>query len=77
MSATVCQGTVAGHGQHDPHRLGGRLGVLELAKRLDVRAGLSDPVPAGDAEIEQPLLDVGRDLLRPQEPHPLDPRDRR
>jgi hypothetical protein len=47
---------------------------VQLAERGDVRAGLGDPVPAGDAEVEQALLEVGRDLLRPQEADPLDAR---
>ena len=78
-SATDCQGALCGHREHDPDRVGGRLGVLQLAERHDVGAGLGDPVAAGDAEVEQAPLDVGRDLLRAQEAHPVDPRvvDRR
>ncbi len=64
----------SGDGEYDADGIGRCLGVLQLAKRGDIRAGLGDPVPARDAEVEEPLLDVGRYLLRPQEAHPLDPR---
>jgi hypothetical protein len=35
-------------------------------------AGLLDPVASGDADVEQALGDVHRDLLGPQDPHRLD-----
>ena len=60
-------GRVAGDGHHDAHRLGGGLRVLELAERHDVAGGLLDPVAAGDAEVEQALGHVLRDLLGPQD----------
>ncbi len=62
------------HREHHPDRIRSRLGVSKLAERGDVGTGLSDPVPPGNAEVEQPLRYVQRDLLRPQEPHPVDPR---
>jgi hypothetical protein len=67
-------GHAGGHGEHDPDRVRRDLGVLQLAQRRDVRAGLGDPVAAGDAEVEQAFRDVRRDLLGPQEPDSLDAR---
>ena len=43
------------------------LRVPQLAEADDLAAGLLDPVAAGDAEVEQPLGDVHRDLLRAQD----------
>ena len=41
---------------------------------IDVAGGLLDPVAAGDAQVEQALGHVHRDLLRPQDADRLDPR---
>src|SRR3990172_5176287 len=49
------------------------LRVLQLGKDLDVGAGLLDPVLARDAEVEQTVLDVRRDLLGAEDGHALDP----
>jgi hypothetical protein len=45
----------------------------------DISTSLLHPVAAGDAEIEQALRDIGRDLLGPQDVNLADPRvvDRR
>ena len=64
---------VLGDGQHDPDRVGGGLGVGQLAQRDDLAPPLLDPVAPGDAEVEQPVGDVDRDLLGPQNPHLADP----
>ena len=53
--------------------LRGGLRVLQLAEADDVAGGLLHPVPAGDAEVEQALGHVGRDLLRAQDAHLVDP----
>ena len=62
------------HGEHDPERPVGGLRVAELAEDHDVAGGLLHPVPAGDAEVEEPLGHVGGDLLRPQDPDLVDAR---
>ena len=58
---------IAADGEHDAGRAGGRLRVVQLGERHDVDAGLLDPVAAGDAEVEQAVGDVPRDLLRAQD----------
>ena len=63
-----------GHGEDDAHRIGRGLAVFELGDGRDVGGRLGHPVATGDAEVEQPLLDVLRDLLRAQEAHPVDTR---
>ena len=72
-SSTRVDRTVGRHGHDDVHRTGGRLRVVQLAERHDVAAGLLDPVAPGDAEVEQPVGDVPRDLLGPQDAHLVDP----
>ena len=64
---------VGTHGEDDPGRVGGVLGVGELAERDDLAPPLLDAVPPGDAEVEQPVGHVDRDLLGPQDPHLVDP----
>ena len=61
-------------GEHDPERAARRLRVAQLAEDHDVAGRLLDPVPAGDAEVEEALGDVGGDLLRAQDPHLVDAR---
>ena len=58
---------VARHREHDARRPSRRLRVVQLGERRDVGAGLLDPVARGDAEVEEPVGDVPRDLLRPQD----------
>ena len=60
------------HRHHDAHRLGGGLRVLQLAERLDLARGFLDPVAARDAEVEEPLGHIGRDLLGTENPHRCD-----
>ena len=50
-------------------RIGPRRGlrVVQLGERDDLDTGLLDPVPAGDAEVEEAVGDVARDLLRPED----------
>ena len=40
---------------------------MQLGERHDLDARLLDPVAAGDADVEQTVGDVARDLLRPQD----------
>jgi hypothetical protein len=54
-------------GQHHLDRVGGLLGVGQLGQADHLAAGLLDPVPAGDAKIEEALLDVAGDLLGAQQ----------
>ena len=49
------------------------LEYLQLAQRGDLGAGLLDPVPAGDAQVEQAVGHIRGYLLGPQDPHGLDP----
>jgi len=59
--------------QHDLRpvaRAGLRVG--ERREDLDVRSGLGDPILARDPQVEEPVLDIGRDLLRTQDAHPFD-----
>ena len=60
------------HRHHDAHRLGGGFRVLQLAERLDLARGFFDPVAARDAEVEEPLGHIGRDLLGTENPHRCD-----
>jgi hypothetical protein len=39
---------------------------VQLGERLHLDTRLLDPVPPGDADVEQPVGDVARDLLGPQ-----------
>ena len=39
---------------------------MQLGERLDLGAGLLDPVPAGDPDVEEARRDVARDLLGSQ-----------
>ncbi len=47
---------------------------MQLTERDHVAAGLLDPVATGDAEIEQALAHVLRNLLRPQDADFVDTR---
>ena len=58
---------VAGDREHHPDRAGGGLRVVQLGERHDLDARLLDPVAAGDADVEEPVGDVARDLLRAQD----------
>ena len=68
------RGVVVGHGQHDAHRPGRGLGVVQLPQRHHLAARLLDPVPAGDADVEEPLGDVAADLLGPKDADAVDAR---
>ena len=70
---------VAGDGDDHADRVRRRLRVAQLTQADDVAGRLLDPVASGDPDVEQPLGDVGRDLLRSQDAHLGDPRvvDRR
>ena len=73
-SATAVPRRLLGHREdHLDDRLAGPA-AADLPEADDVGAGLGDPVAAADAEVEDALLDVGRDLLRAQEAHPVDAR---
>ena len=63
-------------GDRDDHldRVRRGLRVPQLAQADDVAGGLLDPVAPGDADVEQPLGHVRRDLLRAQDAHLGDPR---
>ena len=63
---------VGADGEHDPGRVGGVLRVGELAERDDLAPPLLDAVAPGDAEVEEAVGHVDRDLLRPQDPHLVD-----
>ena len=52
---------------------GGGLAVAQLAERRHLAGGLLDPVPPGDAQVEQALGHVLGDLLGPQDAHLGDP----
>ena len=63
---------VRGHRQHDAGPAG-RWPWSSAARRgTRPRCRLLDPVAAGDAEVEQALGDVARDLLGPQDAHLVD-----
>ena len=72
-------GGVAGDGDDHADRVRRRLRVAQLTEADDVAGRLLDPVAPGDADVEQALGDVGRDLLRAQDAHLGHPRvvDRR
>src|SRR5262249_31958867 len=66
-----------GVGPDRHHHLDGVAGGLrigQLAEAHHFGARLLDPVTTGDAEIEEPLGHVERDLLRPQDAHVVDAR---
>ena len=65
---------VTGDRDDHPDRQRRGLRVVQLAEADDVARRLLDPVAAGDADVEQSLGDVGRDLLRAQDAHLGDPR---
>jgi len=65
---------VIGHRHHDAHRPRRGLGVPQLAERYHVAVCLLDPVAPGDAQVEQPVSDIGRDLLGSQDAHVVDAR---
>ena len=52
--------------------LDGGLGVGQLAERDHVAPPLLDAVAPGDAEVEEPVGHVDRDLLGPQDAHLAD-----
>ena len=62
-SATDAHRRVVGDGDDHADRVGRRLRVAQLAEADDVAGRLLDPVAPGDADVEQPLGDVDRDLL--------------
>ena len=47
---------------------------MQFGERDDVGVALLDAVAPGDAEVEPPVGDVLRDLLRAEDPHFVDPR---
>ena len=65
---------VAGDGHDDLDGTRRRLRIVEFAEGDDIAARLLDPVPTGDAEVEQPVGHIGRDLLRTQDPDIVDAR---
>ena len=58
---------VPADGQHHPHRIGRGLRVAQLAQRLHRAVGLGDPVAAGDAQVEEAVGHVHRNLLGAQD----------
>ena len=68
----MCTGESAPDGEHDPGRVGGGLGVGELAERDDLAPPLLDAVAPGDAEVEEAVGHVDGDLLGPQDAHLVD-----
>jgi hypothetical protein len=66
-----------GHDHPDGPRAG--LGVAHLAQGHDLGAGLLHPVPPGDAQVEQAVGHIPRDLLGAQDADLVDARvvDRR
>ena len=59
-------------GEHHAGRLVGGLGVRQLAQGDHIAPPLLDAVAARDAQIEQPLGHVRRDLLGSQDAHVVD-----
>ena len=53
-------------GENPADRVGGGLGVVELADLLDIASVLVDPVVAADAGIKKAELHIAAHLLRPQ-----------
>ena len=65
---------VVGHGQDDLDRVGAwPWSTASSPERDDLAPPLLDPVPPGDAEVEEAVGHVDRDLLGPQDPHVVDP----
>ena len=58
--------------QHDPGRVRGGLGVVQLAEGHHLAPPLLDAVVPGDTEVEQAVGHVDGDLLGPQDPHLAD-----
>ena len=73
-SAALLYGESCGHGEHDAHRVRRGLGVLQLPQRHDLGRGLLDPVAPGDAEVEQAVGHVARDLLGAEDADVVDAR---
>ena len=68
-SPTVCAGESAATATTTRTGSDVALRVAQLAEADDVAGRLLHPVAAGDADVEQPLGDVDRDLLRAQDAH--------
>ena len=66
-SSTDCHGESPRDREHHPDRPRRRLRVVQLGEGHDLDARLLDPVAAGDTDVEQPVGDVARDLLRAQD----------
>ena len=73
-SASVLAGESAPTASTMRAGLRGGLGVGELAERDHLAPPLLDAVAAGDAEVEQAVGHVDRDLLGAQDPHLVDAR---
>ena len=58
---------VARDREHHADRPRRCLRVVQLGERHHLGRGLLDPVPAGDADVEEARRDVARDLLGPQD----------
>ena len=67
-------GRVGAHGEHDAGWIGGRLGVGELAERDHLAPPFLDAVAPSNAEVEEAVGHVDRDLLGTQDPHLIDAR---
>ena len=63
---------VGADGEHDAGGVRGRLGVGQLAEGDDLAPPLLDAVAPGDAEVEEAVGHVDRDLLGPQDPDLVD-----
>ena len=69
-----CAGESAATASTMLDRPGRRLRVVQLGERDDVGVALLDPVAPGDAEVEQAVGHVLRDLLRAEDAHLVDAR---
>ena len=72
-SATEVTGESAGTASTTRMGLAVALEYCSSPSEVTVAPPLLDPVPAGDAEVEQAVGHVERDLLGAQDPHVVDP----
>jgi hypothetical protein len=65
---------VATDREHDLDGFGRRLRIAQLAEADNISVRLLHPVTAGDADVEQTLCHIARDLLGPEDMNLVDPR---